>query len=73
MERDKEAAGRYRNRAAKVRDIANDAGDSRMRIILTGVADDYDQLARDQDEGARNHDAHQNRKRYARGIGNRPG
>ena len=53
MERDKEAAGRYRKRAEKVRTIANDTGDKGVQRILTGVADDYDQMARDQDEAAR--------------------
>jgi hypothetical protein len=51
MERDREAAGRYRKRAEKVRTIAKGTGDKIMRRILTGVADDYDQMARDQDEG----------------------
>ena len=63
MERDKEAAGRYRNRAANVRNIANNSEDTRTRNVLTGVADDYDQLARDQDEGARTDAAHQKRTR----------
>ena len=39
MERDKEAAGRYRQRAEKVRTIAKGTGDKVMRRILTGVAD----------------------------------
>ena len=61
MDRDKEAAGRYRNRAEKVRAIAKGTSDMGVRRFLTGVADDYDQMARDQDEGARR-DAKRQRK-----------
>jgi hypothetical protein len=62
LERDKEAAGRYRKRAEKVRTIANDTGDKGVRRILTGVADDYDQMARDQDEGTRSDEQRQKPK-----------
>jgi len=63
MERDEEAAGRYRKRAEKVRTIAKGTGDKGVRRILTGVADDYDQMARDQDEGARTDSKRQEQKR----------
>ena len=53
MERDKDAANRYRKRADQVRTIANDASDQGVRTALKGVAEDYEQLARSQDEGAR--------------------
>lgn len=63
MERDKEAAGRYRKRADNVRNIANETGDNGVRRILNGVADDYDQMARNQDREARSDAKRQERKR----------
>ena len=63
MERDKEAAGRYRKRAENVRTIANEAGDKGVRRILNGVADDYDQMARDQDKETHTDAKRQERKR----------
>ena len=69
MERDKDAASRYRKRADQVRTIANDSGDKGMQTILKGVAEDYEQMARNQDEGARGDAAREQGERERRRHG----
>lgn len=46
MKEDLDSAARYRLRAEKVRKIASETKDRRWRMILLGVAEDYDRMAR---------------------------